>query len=62
MCTLLERFRKECQDEKTAAGAAGSEGGVSGKLKFSSSSDAPDGDAGSSKPEALPDALQDKHE
>ena len=55
---MLERFRKLCQEEKTAAGAAGSEGGVSGKLKFSSSSEIPEGDAGSSDPDALPAALQ----
>ena len=55
--TLLERLRKDCQDEKTAAGAAGSDGGVNGKLKFSSSSDTPDGDAGSSNPDALADVL-----
>ena len=49
MRTTLEgrRLRKECQDEKTAPGAAGSDGGVTGKLKASSSSDLPEGDAGS---------------
>ena len=57
MHALLERLRKECQEEKTAAGAAGSEGGVRGKLKFSSSSDTPEGDAGSSEPDALADVL-----
>ena len=57
MHALLERLRKECQEEKTAAGAAGSEGGVRGKLKFSSSSDTPEGDAGSSEPDALADIL-----
>ena len=60
MCpALLERFRKLCQEENTAAGAAGSDGGVSGKLKFSSSSEIPEGDAGSKEPEALAPALNE---
>jgi hypothetical protein len=46
--TLEERLRrKDCHEEKTAPGAAGSEGGVTGKLKASSSSDLLVGEAGS---------------
>ena len=45
---LRERLRKDCHEENTAPGTVGgSEGGVTGKLNASSSSETPLGDAGS---------------